>query len=77
MVHEAFLSEGGERCVRHISQGIDETILAMETEAGRRSLEQAYRLVWSSGDAVHTFQNRPGLVTLELTCLLQASNLMM
>lgn len=42
-VHEAFLSEGGEQCINIIRQGILETVEALKTEAGRRSLEQAYR----------------------------------
>ncbi|KAI8424435.1 hypothetical protein MSG28_002927 [Choristoneura fumiferana] len=45
-VHEAFLSEGGEQCIDVIRQGILETVEALKTEAGRRSLEQAYRLCW-------------------------------
>ncbi|XP_060801936.1 putative serine protease K12H4.7 [Amyelois transitella] len=44
VVHDAFLSEGGEQCIATITQGIQDTVAAMETEAGRRSLEAAYRL---------------------------------
>ncbi|KAJ8733229.1 hypothetical protein PYW08_001527 [Mythimna loreyi] len=44
VVHEAFLLEGGEECIGHIKRGIDDTIAAMQTESGRRQLEQAYRL---------------------------------
>ncbi|CAG4992944.1 unnamed protein product [Parnassius apollo] len=44
VVHEAFLSEGGEQCISTIRQGITDTIAAMQTEVGRRSLEEAYRL---------------------------------
>ncbi|XP_053604159.1 putative serine protease K12H4.7 [Plodia interpunctella] len=44
VVHDAFLSEGGEQCITTIRQGILDTVAAMETEAGRRSLEAAYRL---------------------------------
>lgn len=43
VVHEAFLSEGGEQCIATIKLGIDDTLRAMETEGGRRELESAYR----------------------------------
>ncbi|XP_050664411.1 putative serine protease K12H4.7 [Leptidea sinapis] len=44
VVHEAFLSEGGEQCIATIRQGISDTITAMNTEEGRRNLERSYRL---------------------------------
>ncbi|XP_004924048.1 putative serine protease K12H4.7 isoform X1 [Bombyx mori] len=44
VVHEAFLLEGGEQCIATIKQGIEDTILAMQTEEGKRELEAAYRL---------------------------------
>nr|XP_021188689.2 putative serine protease K12H4.7 [Helicoverpa armigera] len=44
VVHEAFWLEGGEQCIAHIRQGIEETVASMQTEEGRRRLEQAYRL---------------------------------
>ncbi|CAH2071303.1 unnamed protein product, partial [Iphiclides podalirius] len=44
VVHDAFLSEGGDQCISTIRQGIADTVAAMQTEAGRRSLEEAYRL---------------------------------
>ncbi|CAG9559952.1 unnamed protein product [Danaus chrysippus] len=44
VVHKAFLSEGGQECVDTIKQGIADTIAAMETEDGRRSIQRIYRL---------------------------------
>ncbi|XP_045494073.1 putative serine protease K12H4.7 [Colias croceus] len=44
VVHQAFLSEGGEQCIATIRQGIADTIAAMNTEAGRRELERNLRL---------------------------------
>ncbi|XP_061377564.1 putative serine protease K12H4.7 isoform X1 [Danaus plexippus] len=44
VVHNAFLSEGGQECVDTIKQGIADTIAAMETEDGRRSIQRIYRL---------------------------------
>lgn len=44
VVHEAFLLEGGEQCISHIRQGINDTLAALRTESGRRMVEQAYRL---------------------------------
>lgn len=44
VVHEAFMLEGGEECIGHIRRGVEETIAAMQTESGRRLLEQSYRL---------------------------------
>lgn len=43
VVHDAFLSEGGQQCIATIKLSIDDTIRAMETEGGRRELESAYR----------------------------------
>ncbi|VVD01847.1 unnamed protein product [Leptidea sinapis] len=47
VVHEAFLSEGGEQCIATIRQGISDTITAMNTEEGRRKLERSYRTIMS------------------------------
>ncbi|XP_068631483.1 putative serine protease K12H4.7 [Battus philenor] len=44
VVHEAFLSEGGEQCISTIRQGIADTVAAMESESGRRSVEEAFKL---------------------------------
>ncbi|CAH0725332.1 unnamed protein product, partial [Brenthis ino] len=44
VVHEAFLSEGGEQCISTIRQGIAETIAALSSEEGRLSIQQIYRL---------------------------------
>lgn len=46
VVHEAFLLEGGEQCISHIRQGINDTLAALRTESGRRMVEQAYRSVF-------------------------------
>lgn len=43
VVHDAFLSEGGEQCIATIRQGIEDTVAAMSTETGRRRLEQVYQ----------------------------------
>lgn len=43
VVHDAFLSEGGVECISVIRQGIQDTIVAMQTEAGRQTLEESYR----------------------------------
>ncbi|XP_075971697.1 putative serine protease K12H4.7 [Anticarsia gemmatalis] len=44
VVHEAFFLEGGEQCISTIRQGLLDTVAAMQTESGRRSVEQAYRI---------------------------------
>ncbi|CAH0407272.1 unnamed protein product [Chilo suppressalis] len=44
VVHEAFHLEGGDECIATIKQGIDDTVVAMQTEEGRRLLERNYRL---------------------------------
>ncbi|KAH9638451.1 hypothetical protein HF086_016776 [Spodoptera exigua] len=44
VVHEAFLLEGGEQCIAHIREGIEETVAALKTENGKRIVEEVYRL---------------------------------
>ncbi|XP_050343385.1 putative serine protease K12H4.7 [Nymphalis io] len=44
VVHDAFLSEGGEECTSIINQGIKDTIAALATESGRLSIQRAYKL---------------------------------
>lgn len=44
VVHEAFLLEGGEQCIAHIREGIEETVAALKTENGKRIIEEVYSL---------------------------------
>ncbi|CAH0702958.1 unnamed protein product [Spodoptera exigua] len=44
VVHEAFLLEGGEQCIAHIREGIEETVAALKTESGKRIVEEVYSL---------------------------------
>ncbi|CAH1647192.1 unnamed protein product [Spodoptera littoralis] len=44
VVHEAFLLEGGEQCIAHIRQGIHETVTALQTETGKRTIEEVFSL---------------------------------
>ncbi|KAM3967357.1 putative serine protease K12H4.7 [Aphomia sociella] len=43
VVHDAFLSEGGEECISILRQGIEDTAAALRTEEGRRTIETTYR----------------------------------
>ncbi|XP_041970240.1 putative serine protease K12H4.7 [Aricia agestis] len=44
VVHEAFHSEGGDQCISVIRQGIEDTVAAIQTEAGRQTVQETYRL---------------------------------